>query len=121
MTHGHSTGGSSGAPPAGESLHAGIVRWAGRADVTLLVLLAVLGGAGAMVMLTVDWRRWPLAAVLLSVSTVGAWGLVEQKAALPHSRLVIVTEWMLAGIGGTAAATGALGILFWLLGPAPIL
>jgi hypothetical protein len=32
-----------------------------------------------------------------------------------------LAEWLLAIIGGMTAAAGALGILFWLLGPAPIL
>ena len=121
MTQPGSTGPSPDAATTGESLHAGITRWAGRADATVLALLAILGTGGAAVMLTVDWRRWPLAAMLLSVSAVGTWGLVEQKTARPHSRLVIAAEWLLAGLGGAAAAMGALGILFWLLGPAPIL
>jgi hypothetical protein len=95
MTREQSADRSPGPAAAGESLHAGITRWAGHADVTVLVLL--------------------------SVSAVGAWGLVEQKTAHPHSRLVVLAEWLLAIIGGMTAAAGALGILFWLLGPAPIL
>jgi hypothetical protein len=121
MTREQSADRSPGQAAAGESLHAGITRWAGRADVTVLILLTVLGAVGTVVMVTVDWRRWPLAALLVSISAVGAWGLVEQKTAYPHSRLVVLLEWLLASIGGMAAAAGALGILFWLLGPAPIL
>lgn len=121
MTREQSADRRPGPAATGESLHAGITRWAGHADITVLALLTILGAAGTIVMVTVDWRRWPLAALLLSVSAVGAWGLVEQKTAHPHSRLVVLVEWLLAGIGGMTAAAGALGILFWLLGPAPIL
>lgn len=105
----------------GESLHAGITRWAGQADRTLLALLGGIGASGALVILLVDWRGWPAAGLLISVGAVGTWGLVEQRAVLPHSRLVRVVEALLAVIGGAAAAVATLGILFWLLGPAPIL
>lgn len=105
----------------GESLHAGIIRWACQADRTLLALLAGIGTTGTLVIMLVDWRVWPAAGMLLSVGMVGSWGLVDQQAGSPHSRLVRVVAALLATIGGGAAALAALGILFWLLGPAPIL
>lgn len=107
--------------PSGESVHTAITRWARQASVTLLRLLGGIGTLGALVMVTVDWRAWPLGALLLSIGMVGMWGLVDQRSTNPRQRTILLLEALLAIVGGLAAALAGLGLLFWLLGPAPIL
>jgi len=104
-----------------ESLYSEITSWASHARPWGLVLLALLALAGSVGVVLVDWHRWPLAALLLSASTVGAWGLLDQKTVQPHSRAIRALEWLLVGLGIFAALMGGLGVFFWLLGPAPIL
>lgn len=108
-------------PPRPESLYAAVTRWAAHARPSTLRLLATLGLGGAGGILLLDWTRWPLAGVLLTLSTIGAWGLVEQRAAHPRTVLVAATESALTGLGTVVAALVALGLLFWLMGPAPVL
>ena len=104
-----------------ESLYSGITRWAAHASVPMLGFLVAAGLPGAAVILLLDWRRWPFAAILFTGATVGAWGLVEQRAAHPHSVPVRLTESLLAVLGMLLAAGAALGFFFGFLGPAPIL
>ena len=104
-----------------ESLYSGITRWAAHASTPLLAFLVVAGLPGAAAILLLDWRRWPFAAILFTAATVGAWGLVEQRAAHPHSVSVRLTESFLAVLGMLLAAGAALGFFFGFLGPAPIL
>jgi len=69
--------------------------------------------------LLLDWHQWALAGLLLSATSIGVWGLIEHWAAQPHSRLVALTEHLLAGLGCAVGFAAALGFLLRLLGPAP--
>jgi len=104
-----------------ESIGVGITRWTSRAAVSTLTALLLLGVIGAPLLLLLGWQRWPIAGLLLTVATVAAWGLLERRAGLPHTRLVTLSESILTGLGVLLAVTTALGFLFALLGPAPIL
>jgi hypothetical protein len=106
-------------PQPPESIYAAVTRWAAHAPPSTLRLLATLGLLAAAAILVLEWRRWPVAGALLSVSTVGAWGLLEQRATRPHSRAVGLAETLLAGLGIVVAALVGLGTLLWVLGPAP--
>jgi hypothetical protein len=116
--------GRTGSPPdqfEPESIDVGIARWASHAAVRTLTALLMLGVLGSALVLLLGWQRWPVAGLLLTVATIAAWGLVEQRARHPHTRLVALSESLLTGLGGLLAVATALGFLFALLGPAPIL
>ncbi|HEX9894784.1 MAG TPA: hypothetical protein VGA78_12720 [Gemmatimonadales bacterium] len=107
--------------PEAESVYAAVTRWAGHASLRLLTLFTTIGFGGAALVLLVDWRRWPLAGLLLGAGAIGTWGIVEQRAHRPHSRMVNAAEWTLAVVGTLIAMLAALGLFFWAMGPAPIL
>lgn len=104
-----------------ESIDAGITRWASHAALPTLTVLLMLGIIGSPLILLFGWQRWPVAGLLLTAATIAAWGLVEQRARHPHTRLVVLSESLLTGLGVLLAVATALGFLFALLGPAPIL
>jgi hypothetical protein len=110
------------APPSEhepESIYAAVTRWATHAPPQALTITSILGLGGAITVLLLDWHQWALAGLLLTATTIGAWGLIEHKAAQPHSRLVALTEHLLAGLGCVLGFAAALGLLLGLLGPAP--
>lgn len=79
-----------------------------------------MGAGGAVLVIALDWRRWPVAAVLLGVAAFGAWGLMahRERSHRPGVRLV---QDLVAWGGGLLFVVGLLGLFFWTLGPAPIL
>jgi hypothetical protein len=62
-----------------------------------------------------------LAALFVMTAAIALWGLMEQLLPPPRRAVVDLAQWLLVGIGGVAAILSALGILFWILGPAPVL
>jgi hypothetical protein len=107
--------------PRHPSIYDGITGWASHAQQRVLVGLVLAGIAAWTVLLIVDWRHGPAAAVLLTVSAVSAWGLLEQRAATPHSGLITVAQVLLIVLGTTAAVVGGFALLYWVMGPAPVL
>ncbi len=104
-----------------ESLYEIITSWASTANPRLLGGAIALGGALSTVLLLIDRNAWPLVALLVTVGAICAWGLVEQFAPRSHARMVSAAEWVLVSLGSVAALAAALGILFRVMGPAPIL
>ena len=104
-----------------ESLYQGITTWAAHADRPLLATMLILGLAGAPAVVLLDWRIWPAAALLITVSTVAAWGLIEQQVSSRRSFAVSAAQWLLVAVGTITAVLASFGLLFWLMGPAPIL
>jgi hypothetical protein len=102
-----------------ESIYTGITRWATHAPRPLLSVLALLGLGAAAAVLFLDWHRWPLAGMALAASTIGLWGLVDQRAAHPLTRTALVAEQLIAGLGFLGGGAAALGVLLWALGDAP--
>jgi hypothetical protein len=106
--------------PAGpESLYAAVTRWAGHAPRALLTLLGLAGGLGGPAVLLVDWHFWPFSGLALAAGSTGLWGLIDQRATLPHTRRVTAAERLLTAVGLLSAMLGAVGLLFWSLGDAP--
>jgi hypothetical protein len=62
-----------------------------------------------------------LAGLLLVMATVACWGLLEQRAQVPHSVATRVTQGLLVVLGTVGAMVAGLGLLFWIMGPAPVL
>jgi len=96
-----------------------VAGWALRARPVVLLRLAQAGLGGAALVLVLDWRRWPVAAALLAAGLVGAWGVVERAADVPHSGPITLLEGLLVGLGVVLAAAAGFGLFFWILGPAP--
>lgn len=107
--------------PQHPSLYDGLTGWASRAPQRLLGGLVAAGIVAAGVILAVDWRRFPVSGLLLTVSAVAAWGLLEQRATAPHSALVATTQTILVVLGTVTAVVAGFGLLFWVMGPAPVL
>jgi hypothetical protein len=107
--------------PFHPSVYDGITGWAAHTRVRWLVALTIAGiGVGTALVVT-DWRRAPLAGLLLVASAIGAWGLLEQRTATPHSRGVRVAQSLLVLLGTLGAIVGGFTVLFWVMGPAPVL
>jgi hypothetical protein len=104
-----------------QSLYGGITAWASHARHAVLAALAVTGLIGAGAVLLIDWHRLPLALFLTTGTTIGVWGLVEQRAHVPHSTAITLSQRVLVVAGTIAAALGGFGLLFWVMGPAPVL
>lgn len=96
-----------------------MARWATHARPRALRIMSVLGLGGSIAVLLLDWRRWAFAGLLLTASAVGGWGLVQHRAARPHSRAVVLTEHLLAALACLIGFLGVVGLLLGLLGPAP--
>ena len=107
--------------PLHPSVYDGITGWAAHARVRWLVVLTVAGMAVGTALVVTDWRRAPLAGLVLVASAVGGWGLVEQRAAVPHSRRVRLAQALLVVLGTLGAVVGGFAVLFWVMGPAPVL
>lgn len=108
-------------PQRNESLYQGITTWAASAPSRTLGLLVASSLAGVAAILAVDWHRWPVAGWLVTAASIGGWGLVDHRATRPLGRPARVAKAFLVGLGTVAALLGGLGLLFWLMGPAPIL
>jgi hypothetical protein len=74
-----------------------------------------------VVLLLLDWRYLPISGFLLTGAAVGGWGLLEQRAATPHSTLIRVAQLGLIALGTIGAVVAGYALLFWVMGPAPVL
>ena len=104
-----------------ESLYEIITSWASGATPRLLTGAIASSGALIAALLLMNRNTWPLAALLVTVVAICAWGLLEQFAPEPTDPAVSATRWFFVGLGSVAALVAALGILFRVMGPAPIL
>ncbi len=102
-----------------ESIDVALARWVIHAHPRALLLMSVLGLGGSIAVLLLDWRKWAFAGLLLTASAVGGWGLVQHRAARPHSRAVVITEHLLAALACLIGFFGVVGLLLGLLGQAP--
>jgi len=105
-------------PP--EPINEAIARLGRRASPRLLWIMAAAAATGIGIILVIDWHRWPLASVLAAFGCFGVWGLVEHHEQRGRGTLRLI-QGAAAVLGGIAAIAGLLGVLFWILGPAPIL
>jgi hypothetical protein len=106
---------------APEPLDEAIARWGRLASPRLLRILGAVAVTGTGIVLAVDWRRWPVASLLAALGCFAGWGLLahqpQERAGLP----LRLAQTALAAVGAVTAGVGLLGLLFWALGPAPIL
>ena len=107
--------------PRHPSVYDGITGWASHAQQRMLIALTLAGVVAWAVLLMVDWRHGPAAGLLLTVSAVSGWGLLEQRAATPHSGFIRVAQVLLVVLGTITAAVGGFALLYWVMGPAPVL
>ena len=107
--------------PRHPSLYDGITGWASHARPRALAAIALGGITLWAAILGVDWRHGPMAACLLTLSAVAAWGLLEQRAATPHSGFITAAELFLVVLGTATAVVSGFAVLFWVMGPAPVL
>lgn len=105
----------------GESLYTGITTWAAHASRWILLPAAVAGFGLGAALLAGGWERIPAAGLPLAVGSIGAWGLIEQRRTRRHPRGRVALQWALVWLGVTGAIAAGLGILLWMMGPAPIL
>ena len=103
------------------SLYDGITGWASHAQQRMLAGIAVVGLVALGFLLVMDWRNGPIAGFLLTGSAVAGWGLLEQRAVIPHSALIRVAQVILVVLGTIAAVVGGFAVLFSVMGPAPAL
>jgi hypothetical protein len=107
--------------PMHPSLYDGITNWASHARQWILIGIVMMGIAALGVLLVMDWRYVPILAFLVAGAAMGGWGLLEQRAAMPHSALIRVAQICLVVLGTIAAGVGGFALLFWAMGPAPVL
>jgi hypothetical protein len=107
--------------PSHPSVYDAVTGWAAHARVRWLVAITIAGIAVGVTLVAIDWRRGPLAGLMLMASAIGAWGLVEQRATVPHSKRVRLAQAMLVLLGMIGAVVGGFTVLFWVMGPAPVL
>jgi len=107
--------------PRHPSVYDAITGWASHARPRTLSTVAAAGCAAWAAFFAADWRLGPAAGVLLTVSAAAGWGLVEQRAATPHSPLTAVAQIVLFVAGTVAAVVSGFAWLFWVMGPAPVL
>lgn len=107
--------------PLHPSVYDGITGWASHTRVRWLVALTIVSIAIGIAVVAIEWRRAPLAGLTLVASAIGGWGLLEQGTRVPHSRGVQVAQWVLVALGTLGAIVGGFTVLFWVMGPAPVL
>ena len=107
--------------PTHPSLYDGLTGWAAHARPRLLAAAAAAGVADWLALLLLDWRHGAIGGMLLTVSAVAVWGLLEQRASTPHSRAVTLAETLLVVVGTVMAVVSGFAALFWVMGPAPVL
>ena len=107
--------------PRHPSLYDGLTGWAVRARPRVLAGISVGAGLAWAALVLLDWRHGPIGGVLLSASAVAIWGLLEQRAATPHSRMIALAELLLVVLGTATAVVSLFAALFWVMGPAPVL
>ena len=107
--------------PLHESIFDAITRWASLAPGHLLAFLLWTGTHGAIGVILIDARRWPAAAPMIAAAALGGWGLLERRASAGRILRIVALEWVLVLLGTAAVLITAFVVLFWLMGPAPIL
>jgi hypothetical protein len=107
--------------PRHPSLYDGITGWASHAQQRFLTGIAVAGILEWTGLVILDWRQGPGAGFLLTLSAVAGWGLLEQRAAIPHAALITAAQVLLVILGTITAVMGGFAWLFWVMGPAPVL
>lgn len=107
--------------PRHPSVYDAITGWASHARARILAAVAIGGMADWGALFAADWRLTPAAGILLTLSAVSGWGLLEQHAATPHSRLITTAQILLFLAGTVAAVVSGFAVLFWVMGPAPVL
>jgi formate hydrogenlyase subunit 3/multisubunit Na+/H+ antiporter MnhD subunit len=105
--------------PMHSSLYDGITNWATHAQQWLLASVATLGIGVLGVVAAIDWRFVPVAGCLVTATTVAGWGLLEQRAAKPHSAWTRAVQTSLVIVGSIGAILSGCAFLFWVMGPAP--
>ena len=60
-----------------------------------------------------------LASAPLALSLLGCWALAHRRAVAQPRRLAVITDAALSAAAFLALVGSALGVFFWLLGPAP--
>jgi hypothetical protein len=107
--------------PRHPSIYDAITGWASHAGARTLAVMAVAGLVDWAALFVADWRLAPAAAILLTLSAVSAWGLLEQRATSPQSVLRATAQSLLFVAGTVAAVVSGFALLFWVMGPAPVL
>jgi hypothetical protein len=107
--------------PTDRSILAAITTWAQHADARILWLFLAMVLPGVMILLLTGWQRWPFSTPFFTLGAIGAWGLLERRVQADRSRLASVVESCLLGLGMLMAFLTGLGLLLWVMGPAPIL
>ncbi len=107
--------------PPHHSLYEGLTGWASHARQRVLVGLGASSLMIGSAVIAVDWRRAPVAGLSLVMATVACWGLLEQRAQIPHSAVIRMAQGLLVALGALGAIVAGLGLLFWAMGPAPVL
>ena len=106
-------------PP--EPLDEAMARWGRLASPRLLRVLGVVAVAGIGIVLAVNWHRWPVASLLAALGCFAGWGMLAHQPQERRGLPLRVAQTAFAVLGAATAAAGLLGLLFWALGPAPIL
>lgn len=107
--------------PLHPSFYGGIAGWASHAQQRLLIGIAVAGILEWTGLVILDWRDGPAAGFLLTLSAVAGWGLLEQRASMPHAASIRAAQLLLIILGTITAVVGGFAWLFWIMGPAPVL
>jgi hypothetical protein len=102
-----------------QTLYALITRNVTRVHPWVLATMTVVGGAGGAALLIVRWHWWASSFVLLTSASIAAWGLIEQHAAQPHTRVIRVAEWLLSAAGLLLGFASLFGVMFQIMGPPP--
>jgi hypothetical protein len=105
----------------GESLYDLVARCAAAARPVSLAGIALVCGAAAAAVLRLNIDAWPLAMFFLTTFATCLWGILEQLPPIRPRWLIKSLQIVLAVVGSAAAAAGATGVLFWIMGPAPVL
>jgi hypothetical protein len=104
-----------------ESLYGLVTACATAARPRILVILTVLSASAALALFLFSNAAWPVAMYFFATATICLWGIVEQTARKPMSRALALLEMLLVVFGCAATLAGSLGVLLWILGPAPVL
>jgi hypothetical protein len=104
-----------------ESPFAAMRRWARGQTRHLFLVMAVAGILGAAAVIVIDEAQMIFCAPMISLASLGGWGLLLKRNQTRASRADRLLSALLAGVGGLALLIAVFGLLFWAMGPAPIL
>lgn len=105
----------------GESIYAGITRWAARAERHLLEVMFWSGSLGSLAIAVIDTGHFLIATPMITLASIGGWGLAERDRRQHASRLSQFLEATFLVLGCLSAIVGSFALLIWIMGPAPIL